>query len=388
MSAPPHLAEAHPRVLFVGWDWPTRERVRGWLTQAGHECHTAGDADEALALVECGGFGLAAVEVTPGTEGLALLARIRAEWPNVASVAAAAASHRREAVKGLELGAVAWLLLPVNQTELVLQTAHALEGRRLSLESQAFEHRLEEEARVRTADIRRREEELALRLVSASEYRDNETGAHIRRIGLYSGVLADALGWDRHGVDDIRIAATMHDIGKIGVPDTILLKPGKLTVEEFEVIKRHTVIGAGILDASDIPLLNLAKEIALAHHEKWDGTGYPAGLAGEAIPESARIVAISDVYDALVNERVYKPALSEREALKLMVPERGRHFDPRIFDCFLGVLPRFRDIRQRFGEQVGRLRGLATARSDCANGAEAEDAAADPHDSFSVGLGL
>ena len=212
--------------------------------------------------------------------------------------------------------------------------------------SQQYEHRLEEEVRERTADVRRREEEIALRLVSASEYRDEETGAHVRRIGLYASVLAEALGWDTQTADDIRVAGPMHDIGKIGVSDSILLKPGKLTDAEFEDVKKHSEIGAGILDGSDVPLLRMAKDIALSHHEKWDASGYPQGLAGESIPGCARLVAIADVYDALVHNRVYRPAMPEEEAIDIMTKDRDTHFDSEMFDCFLDMLPQFRRIRK------------------------------------------
>ena len=207
---------------------------------------------------------------------------------------------------------------------------------------------LEEEVRRRTADIRRREEEIALRLVWASESRDKETGDHIRRIGLYSEALAKAIGWQGQQVDDIRVAATMHDIGKIGIPDSILRKPGKLLPQEYEIMKTHTEIGAKILEDSDVPLLQMAKEIALCHHERWDGSGYPQGLVREAIPQSARIVAIADVYDALVNDRIYKTAESEEKAVAIMSKEHRTSFDPEILGCFFRLLPDFCRIREEF----------------------------------------
>jgi putative two-component system response regulator len=139
----------------------------------------------------------------------------------------------------------------------------------------------------------------------------------------------------------------MHDIGKMGVPDTILPKPGELTSEEFEICKRHTLIGAGLLDGTDSSLLNTARDIALAHHERWDGTGYPHGLGREGIPASARIVAIADAYDALVHDRVYRRALDENDALELMRSERGQHFDPDLLDRFFDILPACRRIRSQ-----------------------------------------
>ena len=205
---------------------------------------------------------------------------------------------------------------------------------------------LEEEVHKRTADIRRREEEIALRLVSAVESRDKDTGAHIKRIGLYSAALAKAIGWDQSQVDDIYVAATMHDIGKIGIPDYILQKSDKLSPQEFEIMKTHTEIGATILEGSDVPLLKMAKEIAMYHHEKWDGSGYPAGLSGEAIPQCARIVSIADVFDALVSQRVYKSAGTEDKAVDAMTTEMKSFFDPKIFDCFIALLPTFHQIHK------------------------------------------
>ena len=196
-----------------------------------------------------------------------------------------------------------------------------------------------------------REEEIALRLVSAAEHRDAETGAHIRRIGLCSEILALACGWGPSAAEEIRLAAPMHDVGKIGIPDHILLKPGTLTSQEFSVIESHTTMGAAILTGSRVPLLRLACEIALTHHERWDGSGYPRGLARHQIPESGRLVAVADVYDALVHSRIYRPALSEDEALHIMSGARGRHFDPDVFDTFLEVLPEFREVRQRFDHE-------------------------------------
>ncbi len=206
---------------------------------------------------------------------------------------------------------------------------------------------LEEQVHLRTADIRAREEEIALRLVWAAESRDDgETGAHIRRIGLYSEVLASAIGWDRPSVDDIRIAATMHDIGKIGIPDVVLRKPAPLTTEEFAIMKTHPVIGGRILAGSKSPMLQMAKDIALSHHEKWDGSGYPYGLEGEAIPMASRIVALADVFDALVHERVYKPSMSPGAALEIMTLNRGQQFDPNLFDEFVRQRRRFELIAQ------------------------------------------
>jgi response regulator RpfG family c-di-GMP phosphodiesterase len=207
------------------------------------------------------------------------------------------------------------------------------------------EERLEREVRRRTAAIRQREEEIAIRLLGAARRRDEETGSHVRRIGLYSAALGTALGWDASRVDDIRVSAPMHDIGKIGIPDAILLKPGRLTPDEYRIMQQHTVIGAAMLGGSDVPLLNMGCEIALCHHEKWDGSGYPHGLRGEQIPIAGRIVAIVDVYDAMVHRRIYKDPIPEVEVLRTMADGAGRHFDPELFALFLSIMPGIRGIR-------------------------------------------
>jgi len=207
---------------------------------------------------------------------------------------------------------------------------------------------LEKEVLKRTKDIRKREQEIALRLIWAAEFRDDETGAHIRRIALYSSTLAKALGWSPHEIEDIKLASSMHDIGKVGIPDRILLKPGKLTSVEYEIMKQHCEIGYKILKNSDVAMLNMAEDIAYYHHEKWDGSGYPTKLSRKYIPESARITAIADVYDALVNRRVYKPAFPEEKAVAIMYEGSGKHFDPYIIEAFMDLREEFKRIHENF----------------------------------------
>ncbi len=189
-------------------------------------------------------------------------------------------------------------------------------------------------------------EETIYRLVRASLCRDEETGAHIRRTGLYSELLAATAGWDAERVNQLRLAAPMHDVGKIGIPDAILRKPGKLTSDEIRIVQDHTVLGAKVLAGSASPVLRMAQAIAMCHHERWDGTGYPEGLKGDQIPESARIVAIVDVYDALTHDRVYRERLPEAEVLELMRAGRGTQFDPRLLDIFMSLLPEMRAIAE------------------------------------------
>lgn len=205
---------------------------------------------------------------------------------------------------------------------------------------------LEEMVRSQVRAIQRAQEETIHRLVRASLCHDAETGSHIRRTGLYSELLAATAGWDAERINQLRLAAPMHDIGKIGIPDAILRKPGKLTGEETRILQEHTVLGAKMLAGSASPVLRMAETIAMSHHERWDGTGYPSGLKREQIPEAARIVAIVDVYDALTHDRVYRKRLPEAEVLELMQQGRGTQFDPRLLDIFMSLLPEMRAIAE------------------------------------------
>jgi len=233
----------------------------------------------------------------------------------------------------------------------VVNVAAALRRRSLEIMRDRYEEQLEEAVRARTAEVRRAQEEITLRLTAAADFRDTETGAHVRRMGLYAEAVGKAMGRPEERTRLLRLSAPMHDVGKIGIPDAILLKPGKLTEEEFEIMKMHTIIGARMLEGSAVPLLDVSREIALAHHERWDGSGYPGGLSGTEIPESARIVAILDVYDALVHDRVYRPALPEEQALDIIARGKGSHFDPDVYEAFMEVLPQIRLIRQEFRDE-------------------------------------
>ncbi|MGB1310630.1 MAG: HD-GYP domain-containing protein [Leucothrix sp.] len=210
------------------------------------------------------------------------------------------------------------------------------------------------EASKRTKQNKTREAQIATTLLNAVRHSDYETPAHAQRIGLYAEVMAKALNWDETTTADIRAAAPMHDIGNVGIPNQILQKPTAFDDDEFEIMKQHAKIGADLLGETDIPLLQMASEIALHHHEKWDGTGYPNGLAGEAIPESARITAIVDVYDALTHQRAYRPAKCETEALDVMSSMVGKHFDPTLFEVFLENLPNIHQIKDTHTESIAK----------------------------------
>jgi putative two-component system response regulator len=183
------------------------------------------------------------------------------------------------------------------------------------------------------------------RLVLASEYKDNETGNHIHRMSRYCAKVAEKLNFSKEEVEHIRFATPMHDVGKIGIPDRIILKNGRLTRKEFEIVKKHTIIGAEILQNSKAQILKLARDIALYHHEKWDGTGYPEGLKGEAIPVHARIVALCDIFDALTSKRPYKSSYPVDVSCEIIKKGKGTHFDPALTDIFLSSIDELVSIK-------------------------------------------
>jgi putative two-component system response regulator len=197
----------------------------------------------------------------------------------------------------------------------------------------------------RTHELELARLEILERLARAAEFRDDDTGEHTKRVGYVTGLVAAALGLSAEEVELVERAATLHDIGKIGVSDTILLKPGPLTPEEFDVMRKHTIIGAGILSGSNVPVLQTAGDIAISHHERWDGSGYPEGRKGERIPLVGRIVAIADLFDALTHERPYKKAWTRADALAEIQSQSGRQLDPGVVAAFMHVLNRVPERR-------------------------------------------
>ncbi len=210
----------------------------------------------------------------------------------------------------------------------------------------------------RTAELKQAIGEIKLasldtihRLVRAAEYKDEDTGAHIQRMSQYSAAIARKVGLEGSKMENILYAAPMHDVGKIGIPDYILLKPGKLDLCEWEVIKKHTVIGAEILRGSDAEFIQQAEAIALTHHEKWDGSGYPRGLRGLEIPLAGRIVAIADVFDALTSKRPYKEPFSIEKSFEIIKQGRGSHFDPDVVDAFFAIQDEILSIKEKYKDE-------------------------------------
>src|SRR5581483_959755 len=238
--------------------------------------------------------------------------------------------------EALSLGAKDFLTKPIDVAEALLRIYNLLETRWLYVELQRHRDTLEEKVRLRTADLERAQLEILQRLARAAEYRDDCTGQHTQRVGEGATILAKAIGLPDDHVELIGLAAPLHDVGKIGIPDGILLKPSKLTIDEYVQIKRHTDIGRIILSGSTFPILQMAERIALYHHERWDGCGY-YGLKEDEIPLEARIVSIIDVFDVITHARPYKEASTVDKALEVLRGEQGKQFDPSLVEAFLGL---------------------------------------------------
>lgn len=273
----------------------------------------------------------------PGMDGHEVLEVIREATPadQYLPVLVLTSDNTRDAKRrALSAGARDYLTKPLSPSEVRSRVRNLLETRMLYQELRGQNAELERRVRARTLELEDARLQTLQRLARAAEYRDDATGQHTRRVGRSAARVAALLGWSLADVEMMRLAAPLHDVGKIGVPDGILLNDGPLSPAEFEVMKTHCVIGADILSGSDVPLLRLAAEIALSHHERWDGDGYPEGLAGEQIPLSGRIVAVADTYDALTHPRPYKEAWTVEAALADIARGSGERFDPRVVEVF------------------------------------------------------
>ncbi|MFO7886159.1 MAG: HD domain-containing protein, partial [Desulfobacteraceae bacterium] len=295
----------------------------------------------------------------PGMSGVDLLENIKAEYDSdVMVMTGFTENYNYESI--VTKGASDFIQKPISFKELMIRLKRVLRMRYLIVERDRINKQLEEsisdlEKALREVEKAHQELDYAYldtinRLVSAAEYKDEETGDHIVRMSRYCTLIAEKLGLSEEMVKLIRYASPMHDIGKIGIPDNILLKPGRLTAREFETIKTHTTIGASILSDSKADVLKVAHEIALNHHEKWDGTGYPGGLQKEKTPISGRIVGIADTFDALTSKRPYKDPYPLNVALEIIRSERGTSFDPEVVDVFMDNIDKIRQIKDEVNE--------------------------------------
>ncbi|MDP3037615.1 MAG: response regulator [Rhodocyclaceae bacterium] len=289
----------------------------------------------------------------PHLDGYQVMEQLKALGdPLLPPIVILTAQHGRDyLLKALAAGARDFVGKPFDRTELLMRVRNLLEAQlaqRLVHDQKAV---LEEMVRQRTRELNDTRLQVVQRLGRAAEYRDEETGGHILRMSHMSTLLARAAGWSETDCVLMLHASPMHDIGKIGIPDAILLKPGKFDPPEWAIMQTHVTIGAKLLDGDDSSLMRMAREIALSHHEKWDGSGYPNGLAGAAIPQAGRIVALADVFDALTSVRPYKKAWTVEAAVAMIKENSGKHFDPELVECFRRELPGILEIRERFAEQ-------------------------------------
>jgi putative two-component system response regulator len=297
----------------------------------------------------------------PYVSGLDILSEVRNDESIafIPIVILTAVTDRETRVRAVELGATDFLNKPVDASELVPRVQIVLAVMEYQDRLRNYSQDLETAVRQRTAELEMSRRDLVHCLARAAEYRDDDTGQHVLRVGRYSGLIAEALDIDPAVVDVLEQAALLHDIGKIGIPDAVLLKPGRLTDDEFmmmqkhagfgkriltscsldeeKMLRRHAEVGAHILEVGSSNILDMARTIALTHHERWDGTGYPLGLKGEDIPLVGRIVAVADVFDALSSRRSYKKAFPLDQCFSVMQEGRGSHFDPTVLDVFISI---------------------------------------------------
>lgn len=343
-------------VLVVDDQQVNLDLVMDLLTLEGYQnIELLNDPLQLSAVLESHPIDLILLDINmPILDGFAALAIIKQHYQdqNAPPVVMLTAQNDQEnRLRALKNGASDYVMKPFNRHELLKRIEIQLENWQMKMMLKEQNRLLEQKVQERTQALEDAHHEIIYRLGRASEYRDNETGNHVKRVSYFSELIALEAGLDKKEAHMIRIASPMHDVGKIGISDTIMMKPGKLTDEEYLEMQRHVEIGGEILEGHDSNVLKTAYEIALTHHEKFDGKGYPKGLSGKDIPISGRIVAIADVFDALTSERPYKEAWPIEKAVHLIKSEKNKHFDPELVDCFLVVLPEIIKIKEKYSDK-------------------------------------
>jgi putative two-component system response regulator len=345
------------KILIVDDEPSNLKLMEALLKVEGYDIETATNGEYALARVPHLQPTLILLDVMmPGMDGYEVAGRLKLDprTKTIPIIMLTSLDSREAKLTALNMGAEEFLTKPVDRAELWVRVRNLLRLKEYSDFLAEHNRILEEQVRERTAELTRSFRETITAINRASSYRDEETGAHVQRISHYCVELADVLGMDADFRDCIYYASPMHDVGKIAIPDHILFKPGGFTAEEWEIMKSHAALGAKMLEGGDSPYLRMGREIAASHHERWDGTGYPAGLKGEEIPLAARLMGIADVYDALRSQRPYKPSFDHEKSTNIILKGDGRtdpkHFDPQVLAAFETCLPRLRDIYQELAD--------------------------------------
>ncbi len=373
----PHNTTSSARILIVDDETHMREIISRIVKAEGYSYTTAANGLEALELLAKIDFELLISDISmPEMGGMELLTKAKANSRDLAVLMVTAVDDRQTAMETLDLGVYGYVIKPFLRNELIINIANALRRRELEIGQRHHQHELKKQVAARTEELQLSQQETIYRLAKAAEFRDNETARHTIRVGLFCQILARQAGSDQNTIRLIRDAAPLHDVGKIGISDTILLKPGKLTPEEYRIMQQHPELGYRILAESTSPLLIMGAVIALSHHEKFDGSGYPGGLTGANIPLVGRITAICDVFDAITSKRVYKARGSSQDAISYLKEQRGCHFDPELVDHFLTCLPEIAGVQQQHSDEPSAhdkrcadLDGVAEAKGEQRQGA-------------------